>query len=186
LIKQFLEWYFLPYTQREFFSGTKTKIENITDRDWAILYGLAYLLQPFAMATCDLSADKESTMSGVAPTMNLLAMFLRREGLFAKPTEKNLLPGQSKYKHNLYNQHEGRPYFDEVIDLLTSAQKHIEESFSKKFEPVLAYKDGRRGKLAWTTLLNPKEYADWVIHEQFEDEDAIMVGMRKDFEEEVF
>jgi hypothetical protein len=185
-VKQYMEWYFLPSTQRDYFSQNKTKLDDITNRDWAILLGVAYLLQPFAIATCELSADKESTMSGVAPTLNLLANFLRREGLFDKPADKNPRPGQCKYKHILYEQHEGRPYFPEVVELLNAAQEHIRTSFIKKFDPVLAYKDGRRGDIAWTTLLNPKEYTDWILHEEWEDNDDIIVMLRKDFEDEVF
>jgi hypothetical protein len=185
LIKQYMEWYLRPKTQKTHFSGTKNKLEVITDCNWAILLGLAYLLEPFALATNQLSADRRSTVCGVAPAINFLGHNLERKTLFDKPSSEKPRPGQSKYKHILYDEHDGREYFDDVICLLKKCQSYMKDKFMNKFKTLLVKRDGTRGRLAFLTLLHPKEYSQWMWREQWLDSEPIIKRLKEDFENEV-
>jgi hypothetical protein len=163
IVNQYLHWYLLPSTQRNHFGSTsaKNKLEAVSEREWSILTGLCYLLEPVAVATEELSAEKTSTIASVAPTINFLSNILRRVDIFDKPTTETPRRGQSRYKHLLYKDHEGQEYFNDMIKLLNDCKNNISTRFDDKFGVLVAHKDGRRGKLAWTTLLNPKEYHYW-------------------------
>jgi hypothetical protein len=186
VIKQYMEWYWRPKTQKTHFANTKNPLQPITDRDWAILYGLAYLLQPFALATDQFSADKTSTICGVAPAINFLGNNLQRQTLLDKPSTEKARPGQCRFKHDLYDEHEGRDYFDDVIKLLKKCQMHLRDKYHAKFKDLMVTNTGTRGKMAWLTLLHPKEYSLWMWRESWNDQDTIIKLLKDDFEKEVF
>jgi hypothetical protein len=105
LINQYMEWYWRPNTQKTHFASSKTKLDRITGKDWAILKGLAYLLKLFELATNQLSADRMSTICGVAPALNFLRSNIEQGMLLNKPSTAAPHHGQSRYKHDLYNKH---------------------------------------------------------------------------------
>jgi hypothetical protein len=185
IVKQYMHWYNLPSAQKNHFGSTRTKLEDITEREWAIVLGLCYLFEPVAVATEELSAEKRSTIASVAPTINFLGNIMHREDIFDKPSTEKPRQGQCKWKHILYRDHEGKDYFNDVIKLLNECREDICKWFDNKFNDLIAHRDGRRGKYAWTTLLNPKEYHYWTSCEGWEDEDAIIEGLKDDFKAEV-
>jgi hypothetical protein len=162
LVNQYMEWYYRPTTQKNHFANTKNKLKKITGRDWAILMGVAYLLEPFALATDQLSADRSSTICGVAPAINYLGNSLKQETLLNKPSNPNPRNGQSKFKHELYAEHEGTEYFEDVIQLLKKCQEYMRDKYVGKFKQYLCNAYGIWGKLAWLTLLHPKEFSQWL------------------------
>jgi hypothetical protein len=187
LVKQYMDWYKTPKTQKTHFKGNKMKLEDITDRDWAILLGIGYLLKPFAVAMTNLSASKHSTLSSVAPTIYWLNDILKQDTLFNKPSEETPRLNQCPYKHWLYDSYEGTDFFDDVLKLLKKTQEHISNKFANKFEYLLVTEDAKKkGRLAWTTLLNPKEYSEWLNRELWDDRTAIVKSMKEDLKEEVF
>jgi hypothetical protein len=159
-------WYNLPSTQNTHFKSNKTKLEDLSQKDWAILLGLCHIFKPFAVATNELSAEKDSTITAVAPTVNYLAGVLNRKKLWDKPKSDTIPKNkQSEYKHKLYIKHEGTPHFNEVINLLKDMQEHMRIKFVERFGLLIVYRIGIRSELAWTTLLNPKEWSLWILQE---------------------
>ena len=50
----FLLWYHNPMTQQKEFRGNRTKLPGVSEREWAVVTGLCYVLQPFSVATEEL------------------------------------------------------------------------------------------------------------------------------------
>jgi hypothetical protein len=63
----------------------------------------------------------------------------------------------------------------------------LHDKFEVKFDQLLVTEDGKKkGELAWVTLLNPKEYAEWLVHIGWDDRSPIIKALKEDLKEQVF
>ena len=83
-------------TQRKEFRGNRTKLPDVSEREWTVVTGLCYVLQPFSVATEELGTQKTPTVAAVVPVVKFLSMILSSTDMFTKPPGKRR--GQNPYK----------------------------------------------------------------------------------------
>ena len=144
-IAKFLKFYKSPQGKREF-SGTKTKLVDIEEKEWAIIDGICHLLGSFNSGTKLLSGEKYSSFVCAFPVLRSIKGKIGNESLFVFP-DGDL--GNSKFKTNFYGQYGNEAFFDDVVRELSSCRKLLLCDFTERFS-------GMDADVMWTTLLDPR------------------------------
>ena len=155
----FLLWYHDPLTQRTEFRGNRTKLPVVSEREWAVVTGICYILQPFGVATEELGGQKTPTVASVVPVVKFLSKQLINPDMFTKAPGKRR--GQNPYKWLLYENYKECDFFISVIDQLNKCREYMSRSFNKRFKGTLLPVENGQCSLEWMLLLNPFQYSDF-------------------------
>ena len=145
-INQFLTYYATPIGQKEF-KSLKTKLDKVTEKEWAIIHGVCHLLKSFDSATKFLSTEKHSSFVTAFPVLRYIKDKIGNEEMFGFAETSS--DTQSKFKQEFYGQYGYEIFFESVVRVLNSCRLLLFNEFMTRFEEM-------KIEIMWSTLLDPR------------------------------
>jgi len=147
-ITKFLRFYKSPTGRREF-SGSKTKLDDIDDRDWATISGICHLLGSFDSATKLLSGEKYSSFVTAFSVLRKIKEKIGNNSMFSFANFDVADAGNSKFKTDFYGRYGNETFFEQLVLELNSCRLLLLNDFKTRFS-------GMDASIVWTTLLDPR------------------------------
>ena len=144
-ITKFLKFFRSPLAKQEF-KGSKTKLDDIEKKEWAILQGISHLLGSLESATRYLSGEKYASFVTALPVLWSIEDKIGNKRLFEF---ENSDLERSKFKRNFHGQYGNKPFFNGVVWILNACRVLLLNEFISRFE-------GINEAIVWTTLLDPR------------------------------
>jgi len=127
-LNEFMSFYKSASGRKEF-KFNNTELPDLTDKKWAILKGLSYLLTCFDKATVTLSGQKYSTFVSAIPVFRKLESYLSNQFMFKFDDVSKMAKTKNLY-YELYGEME---CFKRVVLNLDYARMLLLQEFQQRF-----------------------------------------------------